>query len=151
MKGISLLKHNDHNINKIINLIKNIDIAFEFRDSLWFNDNTYNIMKKYNTTIAIVNINNKFGWTTLNNGFNPTLDKFVKTSSYIYVRFHGSKGQYIGSYDTKVLRELINFIEPLHIKKAYIYFNNTDSNSNISKLSDAIHDSKKLYDLINNE
>lgn len=152
----SRFKYKPTNTQKVINLIKQIrrkdrtvDVAFEFRDSSWFNDTVYDVMKMYNTTIVISHINSKGGWTGLENGFNPSLNKFVKTSDYAYIRLHGSSGQYTGRYDAKTMRELTNFLEQLKVNRVYVYFNNTDSNS--GGIPDAITDAKKLYDLVNNE
>ena len=164
MKGISVLKHKmgcllvqyssmfkytSMNFQKVVRLIKSIrrmngalDIAFEFRDVSWFNDDVRDLMKQYSATIVVSHVNNNGGWTHLENGFNPSLQEFVKTSNYVYVRFHGTVGQYVGGYDSKTLRELTNFIEPLKIKRVYAYFNNTDSSS--GGVPDAIMDAKKL-------
>jgi len=152
----SRFKYKPTNLQKVISLIRHIqrkdrtlDVAFEFRDESWFNDVVYNVMKQYHTTIAISHVNMRGGWTGLENGFNPSLDKFIKTSDYVYIRLHGLTGQYTGRYDAKTIRELTNFIEKLKVNRVYVYFNNTDSSSD--GIPDAIMDAKKLYDLVNNE
>jgi uncharacterized protein YecE (DUF72 family) len=151
----SRFKYKPVNLQKVISLIKQIrrkdrtlDVAFEFRDVSWFNDTVYDVMKRYSATIAISHVNRLGGWTGLEDGFNPSLDKFVKTADYVYVRLHGTAGQYIGRYDTKTIHELTNFLERLKVKRVYLYFNNTDSSDG---MPDAIIDAKKLYYLSNNE
>jgi len=120
----------------------NIDIAVEFRDRSWFNTEIHNLLQEKKVGLVITNTNNKHDWTNLDNGYNPPLNTFVKTTNFVYVRLHGTKGQYVGRYNTKQLKELINFIEPLKIKKAYVFFNNTDSGE-----SDAFDDALKLTTL----
>lgn len=117
-----------------------IDVAVEFRDRSWFDTEIYNLLKEKKVGLVITNINNKNDWTNLDNGYNPPLNTFVKTTNFVYIRLHGTKGQYVGKYNTKQLKEIISFIEPLKIKKAYVYFNNTDSD-------DAFNDALKLTTL----
>jgi uncharacterized protein YecE (DUF72 family) len=104
-------------------------------------------MKQYHSVIAISHVNNKGNWTGLYTGFNPSFTDYVQTADYVYVRLHGSTGQYVGHYDTKILRSILTFIEPLKIKNAYIYFNNTDSRSD--GLPDATKDALKIKTLAN--
>ena len=151
----SRFKNKPANLDKVEKLIKKIrskkeklDIGFEFRDKSWFVKDVYELMKRYKCSIVIVNVNNKSGWArwagNLDLGFNPSLDSYVKTASFIYVRMHGSIGQYVGGYDNKTLVKLTNFLEPLKVKRVYIYFNNTDSFNKNSGLPDAIVDAKKM-------
>lgn len=150
--------NNNNNINQLIKLInkikirnKKIDVAIEFRDNSWFCAEIYDIMKRKKCGIVITNINNKNDWTNLIDGFNPPLinDEYVKTTNFIYIRMHGSEGKYVGSYDNKILKNIMNFIEPIKIKRVYIYFNNTNTGN---AYDDALRLTKKIVlSMHNNE
>jgi len=51
------------------------------------------------------------------------------TSNIIYIRLHGTMGQYNGSYPDQLLKKIIKFIQHKSVKQILIYFNNTDSNN----------------------
>lgn len=115
-------------ISKILN--KNHRYAFEFRNVEWFNSKVDKLFRKNNWSYVIININNDIHWAgNLNNGFNPPLSRYNLTSDFIYLRMHGSNGQYIGSYSERELNMIYHLINKEPIKYAFIYFNNTDSNS----------------------
>jgi uncharacterized protein YecE (DUF72 family) len=137
-------KFNNNNLEQLIDLIDRIkqwnnrlDIGIEFRDKSWLCNVVVGVMKKKKCAIVITNVNNTGTWTNLDQGFNPPLDRFTETANFVYIRMHGSSGQYTGGYDRKQLLQVNNFIEPLKVKRAYVYFNNTDTGH-------AYHDAQKL-------
>ncbi len=147
-------KLNDKNMTNIKMLLKNlrkdvgkIDIAVEFRNKDWFSPKVYAVLKKYNASIVINHVNNKGKWAgNLDTGFNPPLENHIPTADFVYVRLHGPVGKYVGLYDTKTLRQLVNFLEKVKVKRAYVYFNNTDSMT--KGLPDAVKNGLKLQKMI---
>lgn len=119
--------------------------AFEFRHKSWFNNPKINkLLKKNNWSLVIVHVTNTNNWAgDLDNGFNPPLSKYQTTSDVIYFRMHGTKGKYIGGYSNKQLEQIVEFIGQKTAKNIFIYFNNTDSDS------DAFKDPQKLNKKIN--
>lgn len=129
-------------------LPKKVKFAFEFRHVSWFNNTVYDFFNKHKWTIVIDHVKNT-GWIDdFKNGFNPDLNKFKLTSDYIYIRLHGTEGQYIGGYKRGVLEEIIKFLNKRKPKYAFIYFNNTDKIDKKTKLPDAVHDAKHLVNMI---
>lgn len=120
---------NAHNVDKIKTLAKTLKMlhnyhkfAFEFREKSWLtNPIVEKIFKKNNWTIVIAN--------NYINGFEPKLKKYQCTSDLIYIRMHGKTGQYTGSYNQHDFKLIFDFVSKKKIKYAYIFFNNTDSNS----------------------
>ena len=102
-------------LDRLENFIKQLDphlkYAIEFRNNFWYNDNTYELLKKAN--IALV-------WHDFNQEFN-----FTKTADFEYIRFHGFRGKYQGSYPDSFLENIAKRLS----NEAYVYFNNTDDNS----------------------
>ncbi|AYV84981.1 MAG: hypothetical protein Satyrvirus1_67 [Satyrvirus sp.] len=128
---------NDKNFKKIqklsnvLNSNSNHDdnhyYAFEFRDKLWFNDSVNDLFKKNRWVLVITNVNNKNSWVgNLDNGFNPKLNNYKLTTDMVYIRMHGSKGEYTGSYNNKDFNAIVEFIKEKPIMYACTYFNNTD-------------------------
>ncbi len=117
-----------YDINRFENFVsklnKKLKYAIEFRNKSWYNDTTYQILK--NNNIALV-------WHDFNQEF-----VFEKTANFEYVRFHGYKGKYVGSYPDEVLEDIAKKLS----NNAFIYFNNTDDNS-------AFRDAQKLKTQIN--
>lgn len=152
--GAILVQYNKHyklntmNLKQLSDLIKKIkatgiraNLAFEFRHNSWFNDDVNKLLKKNRCAMVISHIKNKGKWTNLISGYNPLLNDYQKTTNFVYIRMHGTKGKYTGSYDQKILRKLANFLEPLNINRSYIYFNNTNS-------GDAIINSQRLVSMM---
>ena len=89
--------------------------ALEFRSLTWSNDNTFDLINKYNSALVLHDMPNS------NNL------KIEVPSSFAYFRFHGPKGDYRGSYSKEFLQEQANKINSLLAEKkdVYVYFNNT--------------------------
>lgn len=102
-------------------------IAVEFRDISWYQDDVYSLMTKLN--IAVV-MHDK---TQILSPFRS------ENSDTIYVRFHGPKGDYRGSYTDDFLREYSLYIKDWLAKgkTVYVYFNNTmgDAFGNLTSLN----------------
>lgn len=94
-------------------------IAVEFRHKSWYNNNTYQLLQKYNMTMVTHDI--KASAT-------PMIEPWV---DFVYLRFHGPEGGYRGSYADEVLAEYASYINEWREdgKTVYAYFNNTLGNA----------------------
>lgn len=103
--------------------------AVEFRHASWFEDDIYDILSKHGVAFCIFH--------------GPKLvSPVVTTSSFAYMRFHGTTGQCRGSY-AKYMIEWKKHIEgfPAKVKEVYAYFNNDIE-------GDAPIDAMKLFRLV---
>ena len=64
--------------------------AFEFRDASWINQQTYELLSRYNAAFCIYELD----------GF---LSPKRITTDFVYIRLHGPDGPYQGSYDSRTL------------------------------------------------
>jgi uncharacterized protein YecE (DUF72 family) len=94
-------------------------IAIEFRHKTWYNDNTYQLLQKYNMTMVTHDM--KASAT-------PMIEPWI---DFVYLRFHGPEGRYRGSYADEVLAEYASYINEWREngKTVYAYFNNTLGNA----------------------
>lgn len=87
--------------------------VFEFRESSWFAKPVFDLLEKYGVGFCVSDL--------------PTaLSPVVATTDYAYFRFHGSHGDYSGSYSDEALNAWANKIRdlPSSVKIVYAYFNN---------------------------
>jgi uncharacterized protein YecE (DUF72 family) len=145
---------NDENFNRLVKLSNFLNMkhryAFEFRDEGWMNNQSVNDLFNDNQWIMVIsNLVNIDNWAgNLSDGYNPKLNTYDITSDSVYFRMHGTVDKYIGSYNNSQLTKIFEFIKKKPIKYAFIYFNNTDNNS------DAFNNAIKLrkkFSLWNNE
>jgi uncharacterized protein YecE (DUF72 family) len=95
------------------------NIAVEFRDPSWYNDDTFDLLREHNTSLVLHDIS-------------KSIAPFISTAEhFIYVRFHGPTGNYRGSYTEAFLQEYAEYImEWLNEgKNVFVYFNNTAGNA----------------------
>jgi uncharacterized protein YecE (DUF72 family) len=87
--------------------------AFEFRNKTWHTDRVYGILSKHNAAFCIFEIS----------GF---VSDYIVTADFTYVRLHGPKGAYQGSYSASKLREWAERIGDWRkkLRAIYIYFDN---------------------------
>lgn len=90
--------------------------VFEFRNPSWYNDQTYEILKRYNCAFCIYNLG-------------PTQTPKEITADFVYWRFHGNYGIGSGKYSTKELEGFAKDIEKIAAKNksVYCYFNNDEA------------------------
>jgi uncharacterized protein YecE (DUF72 family) len=121
--------------HKIKNLVSDIHeasqagewkIAIEFRDKSWYNDTVYEWLEQYGA--AIVTHDMPASSTPLTG----------MDTSFIYLRFHGEKGDYRGCYTDEFLEEYAAYIKNWLAEGKYVftYFNNT--------MGDAVHNALLL-------
>lgn len=146
--------YNDHNFIKLKNLKpilkKNLFYAFEFRNQNWFNsDNTINLFKKNKWVFVFSNYPKN--WFDNQSLFIPKLgNKFITSSKILYLRLHGTKDKYIGSYNQIFYKKLRKLIEESNVANVYIFFNNTDSISTKQNLPDAIFNAFEFKNYMSN-
>ena len=113
-----------------INSSQEWNIAVEFRHSSWYRQNVYDLLAEFNAAIVIQD---------MNASSTPLL---CPTTEFIYLRFHGPKGNYRDSYSNDFLSEyaayIIEWIE--EGKTVFVYFNNT--------IGDAFQNARILHDLL---
>lgn len=90
--------------------------AFEFRDTSWFNEETYEILRRNNAAFCIYNLGN----------FQSPKEV---TADFVYIRLHGNYGLGSGKYSNEQLEEFAgdirNFIA--QGKDVFCYFNNDEA------------------------
>lgn len=152
----SNFKYNEKNINKLqifADFLKEYrhNYVFEFRDYGFYNSYVYDLFKKNNWCFSILVANNYSRWIKnmpytnfiLPNFILPEITEYIITSNILYVRFHGSKGQYIGKYGKKKINQIIKEINKLLLTEqktfdVFMIFNNTDSGFVPSAIKDAL-------------
>ena len=98
-------------------------IVFEFRDTSWFREETYKIMRRHGWCVGGTAIRKKKGVYWLGN-MPAGLHLPPTTSDATYLRVHGSKG-YRGYYGPKELGKIRQAVKKQHTHKNFILFNNT--------------------------
>lgn len=94
-------------------LPKGYRYAFEFREHSWYNDNVYALLRKYNVSFCIYELE-----------YHQSPE--VVTSDFIYIRLHGPGSKYQGSYTNATLALWAAKMEGWQKqgKDVYIYFDN---------------------------
>jgi uncharacterized protein YecE (DUF72 family) len=88
------------------------DIAIEFRHQSWFNEQTYEILRRHRVALTI--------------GHSSTYPhEKVFTQDFSYIRLHGPGPMFRSKYSEEELRSWYRFMRKQKgIKKFYVYFNN---------------------------
>jgi uncharacterized protein YecE (DUF72 family) len=85
--------------------------AVEFRHESWFARGVYDLLEKYGVALCIVST--------------PDLPAALETtSSFVYIRWHGSKAWYSSKYSRHELQRWADVIRNLDAQNVYGYFNN---------------------------
>lgn len=92
-------------------LPKGYRYAFEPRHASWENDRAHGFLFEHD--VALVHANLK-GWSPR-----------AYTGTFAYLRLHGTKAAYRGSYVDAFLKQLPLNLQHHGLERAYIYFNNT--------------------------
>jgi len=90
-------------------------LALEFRDKSWYNDKVYQLLEVYKAGVVVHD---------MPKSATPLIDM---ECDFVYLRFHGEKGDYRGSYEADFLHEYAGYVKDwLREKKTvFAYFNNT--------------------------
>jgi len=89
------------------------DVAIEFRNKYWFNDETYGVLRKYNVAL-VAGQSSRY----------PMAREV--TADIAYIRMHGPEKLFDSSYTTEQLEEWADYINKISpsVKRVYVYFNN---------------------------
>jgi len=104
--------------------------TFEFRHPSWYTDEIYQLLHEYNIALCITDLEG-------------TLSPIEVTSQFVYIRLHGPKKAYRGSYSAQALKQWMKRIEDWNGQKkaVYLFFDNDEK-------GDAIQDAKRLKRLL---
>lgn len=94
-------------------------VAIEFRNKSWYTGETTELLNHYNAAMV------------LHDHAKAKVFDFTGTSNFIYLRFHGPRGNYRESYSEQVLDGKAEQVKEFQSrgKDVYIYFNNTAGNA----------------------
>jgi uncharacterized protein YecE (DUF72 family) len=105
--------------------------TFEFRNETWYQEQVYELLKKYNCAFCIYELERH-------------LSPFKETANFIYIGLHGPGNKYQGSYSDTALQKwktrCLKWQE--NSKDVYIYFDNDQEGFaafNAQKLLEMIH------------
>jgi uncharacterized protein YecE (DUF72 family) len=108
-------EYNGERLNEFINVLPSqYQFAFEFRNHSWYNNETYDLLRKKNAAFVIYELEGH-------------LSPIELTSDFAYLRLHGPGGKYQGSYSDEKLKEWIKRFRSWGnngIKDVYCYFDN---------------------------
>jgi len=97
-------------------IIKQLDVSkrniLEFRHPSWWREDVWEILQQKNITFCTVSAPEIPG-------------QFVKTSKIFYMRLHGVKEWYSGSYSKRELNQVVQWLKINRFKECWIYFDNT--------------------------
>jgi uncharacterized protein YecE (DUF72 family) len=132
----SLKKESIHELDVLLNAISTADpdkcwnVAVEFRDKGWYNEDVFDLLDAYQCSPVIQDIPKSA---------TPQLNL---QSDFVYVRFHGPTGDYGGSYTNAFLAEYASYVKEWldEGKTVYAYFNNTkgDAFNNLITLNNLV-------------
>lgn len=110
--------------------IEEWNLAIEFRDSSWYKDSVYQLLEQYKAGIVVQD---------MPKCRTPDIDM---ESSFLYLRFHGERGDYRGSYEEDVLQDYSYVVSSAlgEDKDVYAYFNNT--------MGSAVHNAMGLKEIV---
>jgi uncharacterized protein YecE (DUF72 family) len=95
--------------------------VFEFRDSSWWNNETYKLLKQNKAAFCIFDLAG-------------VLSPIISTTNFVYIRLHGPNDAYKGSYSEEALNKWAERIQKwiTKDKMVFCYFDN-DQNAFASK------------------
>lgn len=89
--------------------------SFEFRNSTWFDDRVYQLLRQYNCALCIYDLEN-------------FISPMELTADFVYIRLHGPVVRYGGSYKKNALEKWAKliFLWIAKGKDVYVYLNNDE-------------------------
>jgi uncharacterized protein YecE (DUF72 family) len=115
---------------RILDPEENWRIAVEFRNTVWYEKEIFEILEEYHASLVLHDMPKCLP---------PEINQ---RGDFIYMRFHGEKGDYRGSYSDAFLtakaKQIRKWIK--EGKDVYVYFNNTagDAAANLKALNDLV-------------
>jgi uncharacterized protein YecE (DUF72 family) len=109
-----VLHRDDDRLTAFLNILpQGMKHAIEFRHNSWFEEEVFDILRKYHVGFCIFDM--------------PKLTSpIIATEDFAYIRFHGSGSLYSSRYSDKEMADWAKKISRLakKLKEVYIYFNN---------------------------
>jgi uncharacterized protein YecE (DUF72 family) len=132
----SVKSENLHQLERLLHVLEANNpnnawkVAIEFRDSSWYNEDTYNLVDAYGATIV------------MHDKSRTDSPPNTLRSNTVYIRFHGPQGDYRGTYSQAFLYEYATYIREwlAEGKSVFVYFNNT--------MGTALADLKKINEYV---
>jgi len=94
--------------------------VFEFRHPGWFTQEIYQLFKKHNVALCLVDSPSVKHWVS-----NRFVRRPVFTADFVYLRLHGSQSLYSSDYTDKELKNwTVKIKKWAKTKRVYVYFNN---------------------------
>ncbi len=89
------------------------DVAIEFRNKYWFNEDTYALLRKYNIAL-VASQSSRY----------PEVRQV--TADFAYIRMHGPEKLFASKYTIEQLQDWASYVRSIQsqVKRVYIYFNN---------------------------
>lgn len=115
----------------VTNLKPPFSYVFEFRHDSWYVDEIYDLLKEYDIALCITDLNGKLSPEEI-------------TSHFTYIRLHGPKKAYKGSYGSKLKEWKNKIVDWSSRASVYCYFDNDEKGF-------AVKDAKKLKKMLNEE
>jgi len=112
-KNLKLLESFFKEYKKIAKKVfkKEILTAIEFRHKSWFEKDVEDFLRKQKIAFCI---SDSPRWET----------RILKTTDWIYLRFHGKPQLFVSKYSEKELKEWAKILKKLNPKTCFVYFNN---------------------------
>jgi uncharacterized protein YecE (DUF72 family) len=90
-------------------------LAIEFRHNRWYDEKIFRMIGEYGASLVLHDMPKSL------------IDQLQEKSSFVYLRFHGEKGDYRGTYGNDFLMSKANEIRKWLVQglDVYAYFNNT--------------------------
>lgn len=107
-------KVNAERLSDFISILpKRYRYAFEFRETSWYNEEVYAILRKYNCAFCLYEL-----------GYHMSPHEI--TANFVYVRLHGPGNKYQGSYSDETLKEWAKRCRlwQKNGKDVFVYFDN---------------------------
>lgn len=115
--------------------------VFEFRHVSWYCQEVYDVLRQHDWCLALVNVAGEEPWFgTLRRGCNPPVARYpLDCCSWgVYVRYHGSTGQYEGAYGRRAMEHWAEHTRRWlgEGREVWHAFNNTDDGVPPSAIED---------------
>lgn len=114
---IQLPPHWSLNFERLESFMKDLPrgyrYAFEFREESWLCEDVFRLLKKHNHALCLYDLE---GMET----------EKILTADFVYIRLHGPKKAYRGSYSSRKLAEWAKDLKKWKRKKIFCYFDNDE-------------------------
>jgi len=104
-------------LNEFLHLLpKPFRYTFEFRDPSWHNDEVYSLLIEHNAAFCVFELGDIHS-------------PHISTADFMYIRLHGPKGPYAGSYSVRRLRNWAEKISGWQAqgKDVFVFFDNDEA------------------------